>query len=205
MDCSHYASDVRNRKIVKMLESKMETMNTPDKDGTTPLILAAKVCDRETLADFLSTIDKDKTFDELSRALVYAASWDEDYDYETTDEECLKTTKLIIEYQPKVIESGGLNALKMALSDGHVKTAQFLIDQGIDINSKDEDGQTLLMHSVDCRSPASVKLLLSLGVDQIVKDNEGQTALDLAKKISKIAPKDASPQKVLSLLQIETD
>ncbi len=51
------------------------------------------------------------------------------------------------------------------------------INNGVDINKKDEYGWTALMHAVDSANPKIVKLLIDFGADVNIKGNDGQTAL----------------------------
>jgi serine/threonine-protein phosphatase 6 regulatory ankyrin repeat subunit B len=195
---AHRAADGRYQKILMHLEAQAPGIDVPDHDGETPLTVAASVCDLDMLNYLLSKRDKNESLDELAKALVGACMRDDDYD--TTDEDSRNIVKAIIDFQPEVVAKSGSEALKAAMSFDHPKTAQLLIDHGVNIHEIDEKGYTMLMHAVDSRSPVSVALLVSLGVDQKYKNREGKTALDMAEEISKMAPKDGFPQKVLSLL-----
>ncbi|NXD85651.1 RN5A ribonuclease, partial [Halcyon senegalensis] len=83
------------------------------------------------------------------------------------------------------------NALIHALKEGCAKEryesavsiGHFLLDQGIDVNTKDECGKTALILAVEMRSPDLVKALLEkdeVGIDDA--DEEGNTALMVAVK-----------------------
>jgi ankyrin repeat protein len=196
---AHYAADGKCKGILKLIESSIGDINTADKYGETPLVLAAKVCDHDTLKHLLAKQGKNISMEELCQALANAAMWDEDYD--SSDEDCYKITKMIIDHQPEVAEIGGLEALKVALNDDHIETARLLLDHGANIDERGEDGLTLLMHTVEHRSPDSARLLLSLGADRSVKNNDGLTATDMAQYYSEKAPKDTRLQKVLSILK----
>ncbi|XP_050757244.1 2-5A-dependent ribonuclease [Gymnogyps californianus] len=81
------------------------------------------------------------------------------------------------------------NALIHALKEGCAKEryesavsiGRFLLDCGVDVNSKDECGKTALILAVEMRSPELVKALLEKGaIDIDDADEQGNTALMVA-------------------------
>ncbi|KAM6327545.1 2-5A-dependent ribonuclease isoform 1-T7 [Podargus strigoides] len=81
------------------------------------------------------------------------------------------------------------NALIHALKEGcdrgrydsAVSIARFLLDHGVDVNSKDECGKTALILAVEMQSPDLVEALLEKGeIDINDADEEGNTALMVA-------------------------
>ena len=52
-----------------------------------------------------------------------------------------------------------------------------LVNNGVDINTKDEYGETALIHATDNADKKIVRLLIELGADINVQDDEGWTAL----------------------------
>ncbi|MGZ0174585.1 MAG: ankyrin repeat domain-containing protein, partial [Planctomycetales bacterium] len=79
----------------------------------------------------------------------------------------------------------------------HLKTAEFLIRKGADLNARDRKGWTPL-HMATKRARnrngdvtedrvALIALLLKSGADHELKNNQGQTALDIARELE-IAP-----------------
>ncbi|NXH78260.1 RN5A ribonuclease, partial [Hydrobates tethys] len=88
-----------------------------------------------------------------------------------------------------ICDNRGRNALIHALKKGCVKEryesavsiGHFLLDHGIDVNSKDECGKTALILAVEMRSPDLVKALLEKGeIDIDDADEKGNTALMVA-------------------------
>ena len=66
---------------------------------------------------------------------------------------------------------------------GHIETVETLLDAGVDVNAKDDDGATSLMYSLLVRADADlVKLLLDAGADVSKKSNDGWMALMLAEE-----------------------
>ncbi|NXE49396.1 RN5A ribonuclease, partial [Casuarius casuarius] len=80
------------------------------------------------------------------------------------------------------------NALIHALKNGRNKTVEsavsigyFLLDHGVDVNSRDENGKTALILAVEMKSLDLVKALLEKGeIDIDDADDEGNTALMVA-------------------------
>ncbi len=63
---------------------------------------------------------------------------------------------------------------------GTVDTVRALLDQGADINARDNNGWTVLMAAVNGGKDAMVRLLLEKGADVNAKDKDGSTALTWA-------------------------
>ena len=60
-----------------------------------------------------------------------------------------------------------------------------LLECGVDVNIKEESGQTALMEAASSHSPRCldiIKTLLDAGADVNAKDNDGWTALDFAQR-----------------------
>ncbi len=76
----------------------------------------------------------------------------------------------------------GFPFLCLAIDQGYLETAKYLINLGCDINLQDEDGWTPLMYASFCNYIDIVTLLLSKNVDVNVKNNYGKTALIFACK-----------------------
>lgn len=116
---------------------------------------------------------------------------------------------------PNVLDDAGRNALSLALPEGtgpckalmargarllphalhdaagvthpNAEAIRFVVDQGADINARNERGETALHAAVTSHGAANVKALLSLGADATVKDNDGLTAADVAARFDDAA------------------
>ncbi len=64
-----------------------------------------------------------------------------------------------------------------AVVQGHSKFVKFLLSMGTDVNSFDDEGVTLLMHSARCGQEGLARHLIGLGADLNRTDNTGKTAL----------------------------
>ena len=62
-----------------------------------------------------------------------------------------------------------------------------LISEGANVNAKDNEGQTPLMHAAMASStPEIVQLLLEKGADALAKDKKGKKAIDHAQENEKL-------------------
>lgn len=73
--------------------------------------------------------------------------------------------------------SHGHTVLMRAALDGNTERVKELIDQGADINQRDDNGRTALMFAVVNLHFETMKLLLEYGADVNVKSKQGGTAL----------------------------
>ncbi|HKB64599.1 MAG TPA: ankyrin repeat domain-containing protein [Pyrinomonadaceae bacterium] len=71
----------------------------------------------------------------------------------------------------------GHTALMRAALDGNTEKVTELIQQGVDINQRDEDGRTALMFAVINSHYETTRVLLEYGADVNAKSNKGGTAL----------------------------
>ena len=71
------------------------------------------------------------------------------------------------------------NALRVALgrNRSRLDIVELLIEKGADINTKSDDGHTLLMSAASCGFVDVVEFLVEKGVDIDAKDSKGRTAL----------------------------
>jgi ankyrin repeat protein len=71
----------------------------------------------------------------------------------------------------------GHTALMRAALDGNTEKVKELIQQGVDINQRDENGRTALMFAVINSHYETTRVLLESGADVNAKSNKGGTAL----------------------------
>jgi ankyrin repeat protein len=64
-----------------------------------------------------------------------------------------------------------------AALDGNTEKVRELIQQGVDINQRDDDGRTALMFAVINSHYETMRVLLEHGADVNAKSNKGGTAL----------------------------
>ncbi|KAJ1604796.1 ankyrin repeat-containing protein [Cryptosporidium canis] len=99
----------------------------------------------------------------------------------TNDDEALQVCRKILEKCPELDAASTDFSLQTALffacRDGNVKTAEFLIDSGCNVNHTDRVNQTALFYAARDGRFEAVRLLLNKGADPNLSDNVGQTAL----------------------------
>lgn len=91
-----------------------------------------------------------------------------------------KMAKVLINYGADInnIDKHGRNILYDALSYGDQPFIQYLLGlKGIDLNSIDEDGDTLMQHTEVRKSDEIAKDLLVAGIDSTIKDKKGESYL----------------------------
>jgi ankyrin repeat protein len=80
----------------------------------------------------------------------------------------------------KVVTPSGESILHTAAGKGHIEVVEFFLENGVEIDLRDDRGQTALHRSVRTSQPEMVKYLLARGADRNIKDNDGRTAYDWA-------------------------
>ncbi|CUV06052.1 unnamed protein product [Cryptosporidium hominis] len=128
--------------------------------------------------DLIDTLDSSELSKKCSvtnaNAIFYAVQ-------RTNDDEALQVCKKILEKCPELdVASTDFSlqtALFFACRDGNVKTAEFLIDNGCNVNHTDRVNQTALFYAARDGRFEAVKLLLDKGAEPNLSDNVGQTAL----------------------------
>src|SRR3989338_5994357 len=88
-----------------------------------------------------------------------------------------KTTLLLLSVLIAVLLAGCATPLQMAARSGDIEAAHKLIEQGADVNAKDNNGQTPLHWAASNGNKEAAELLISKGADVNAKDNNGQTPL----------------------------
>lgn len=77
----------------------------------------------------------------------------------------------------------------------------YLINAGSDLNSRDDEGQTPLMHAILHQNLFAVEVLLSRGADLSVEDLAGNTAKQWAVHMSDKSPNDPKVNAILKKVQ----
>lgn len=73
------------------------------------------------------------------------------------------------------------------VSQNNAAAIAFVLAQGVDIDARDERGETALHKAVTCHSVGNVKALLAKGADTSLRNDDGQTPHDLAVEYSNAA------------------
>ncbi len=120
--------------------------------------------------------DLDLTDEQLSRLIqgVSTVGIDDLYSYMESDNYDLFVDAL--QHVPLTELNKELILIKAV--DYDLKYAKLLLDKGVDINVKDEDGRTALIYATASNNAKMVKYLLFQGADKTIKDIFGKNALD---------------------------
>jgi len=79
------------------------------------------------------------------------------------------------------LDDNGLGLIHWASDRGNLEILQTILStKGINVNLKDNEGQTALFYASSCGHKNCVQLLLNHGVDKDILDNEESSCLDVA-------------------------
>jgi len=91
--------------------------------------------------------------------------------------------RLILQAKSKRLTTEPLKILTQAINYKSIGCLNVLLEHGLDLNLRDDDGNTPLMTAAKVGNAAIVRLLLKKGADPYQIRNDGETALSLAKKM----------------------
>lgn len=96
----------------------------------------------------------------------------------------------------------GWTALMLSLINNHGLSVETLVSAKANLNLRDKDGETALMHAVGpSQYQKHLKALLAGGADVNLRDNEGKTALTKALRHQSLNPGSAENAEVVALLR----
>ena len=84
------------------------------------------------------------------------------------------------------VNKTGWTPLHYAATSGHVEIMQLLVDNHAFVDAGSPNGSTPLMMAAQYGTPQAVKLLLDEGAEPLQKNEQGLTALDFARRASRI-------------------
>ncbi|MDR1923934.1 MAG: ankyrin repeat domain-containing protein [Planctomycetaceae bacterium] len=167
-----------------LVEKKGISVNTKFRDGSTPLIHAAKSREPDIVKYLIGKGAGVNTKNEAGITPLMQAA----------NNHSIKTVKYLIEKGADVDAKNkdGLTPLIQALKYPNLETAnletiKYLVEKGADVNAKNKDGLTPLFYARG--ELAILKYLVEKGADVNVKDKNGLTLLD--------SPLNAATQKFL--------
>ncbi|HYA86903.1 MAG TPA: ankyrin repeat domain-containing protein [Nitrospirota bacterium] len=156
------AADSGNVGDVEKAISSGADVNKRDSNGNTPLMLAAKHGDFAIVKKLV-----------IKGANLYAKNND-------GDDALLALSKYTMNISAGE-ETGRRKSEPLPITtEGHLKTAEYLIQNGVDINEKDNEGNTALILAADLNKIHLAGLLLSKGADVNARNQQGSSALIVA-------------------------
>jgi len=191
------------------MSAYIKNVNSRDGSGRTPLMLAAKRGDVESVRDLIVRgADVNTKNNKGHSSLNYAAEkghtgvvrllLDNGADINARSNKGstalmlavegnhVDTTKLLIERGADIrLKRWGCNLLEMAAGMGRPEIIRLLAEHGADVNEvTDENGMTPLMWAARDGRLESVKTLVSLGAD-VTMERDGWSALDFARRFDR--------------------
>jgi hypothetical protein len=156
------AADRGNVGAVDKAISRGDDVNIKDNNGNTPLILAAKHGD----------------FDVVKKLVIRGANIktknNDGYDA------LLALSNYRMQYSPAEEKDRQASEPIPITTEGHLKTAEYLIQNGANVNEMTNEGNNALILASDLNKVKLVELLLRKGADVNAINKQGETALIVA-------------------------
>lgn len=171
--------------VAKKLLQQGAQINLKDNMGMTALFHAI----RQGNDDLLDILLKEKTLNveqEMhgATALIYAVLHLYLYAVESLIGREADINTQTADYQQTPLMMTALTDSLDDWSGNNIKIINMLLDNGANINQKDKEGWTALMHAVYQQRLDIAKLLLDWGADRTIRNRNGEKAMDLAQQIA---------------------
>lgn len=205
----HVAAKNANAKTIKYLISLGFDVNKCDENGLTPILLAAEFSDMDTVKLLIKNGADPLFLDKMGGSMLHAAAKGgnldlisycvkQGFNIDLKDKEGSSSILVAAEYSQvdavqllvslaadfNAANELGVNILHLAAQEGNIELAKYCIEQNIDPNSRDTEGNTPIMFA--CRgAPEKVKMiqtLIQLGADYWMTNDYGFNILHLAAK-----------------------
>ncbi|XP_071115556.1 uncharacterized protein [Haliotis cracherodii] len=171
----HTAALFNNLDVLKFLCNKGCNVDQPDESGVTAFHVAAENGDADILK-YLHKINAKATVDLDGWSVLH---------YACCSENGMEKVQFLVDTMKVPIDtkdSDGRTALYPAVQRGDVEVVEFLVERGLSLRDRDNDGNTYL-HEVFLRyndHDKVVKFLFKANVDADLCNHQGRTALHLA-------------------------
>jgi ankyrin repeat protein len=156
------AAENGNMEAVDKAISRGDDVNERDNNGNTPLILAAKHGDFAIVKEL------------VMRGANLKIKNNDSYDA------LLALANYTMQYPLEVGKGKKKNEQIPVTTEGHLKTAAYLIQNGANVNEMTRDGNTALILAANLNKLKLVKLLLSKGAGVNAQNQKGDSALIVA-------------------------
>lgn len=168
-------ADVAEKEIRKLAKDKPELLNQPDENGEPPVFLACSLMQDQPLK-LLVELGADvnaRNASDWPLFMVAAANVSRD-----------ALALLVEKGADPLVSIDGETALHRAMLNERtaVGNAEFLLEKGVDIQSRDQMGWNALDKAALDNLVEATRFLLSKGAKANAVDNRGLTALEVAKE-----------------------
>ncbi len=159
----HIAFGKLNTYLIKILMQEGADATIKNKEGVSGYDLAKKW---KLNLDILKKIDINRKKDNCNQVFYAAKNGD------------VLGLKKLAELKANFKQACDFDSITLAFSKDDERIIKILLDNGIDVNVKNNRGETALMNA---KTAKKVKILLSLGADKMIKDKNGKTAYERIK------------------------
>nr|CDP29975.1 Putative protein of unknown function [Podospora anserina S mat+] len=170
----HAAAFNGYEKVVKLLAERGATIDVTDSpNGRTALIDAARE-GQTTVVERLLQLGANSLIRDMGGWTALNEAAPAGFD---------AIVRILIEHNPSILTSRdplGYSALDHTAGQHHVSTVRLLLEMGIDVNSKTNEGRTALFRAVKLGNRAVVDLLIKHGAVVSLTDRGGWSALHIA-------------------------
>ncbi len=185
-----------NINLIKFFLEKTKDINMLDSNDENAIF---KTIDKNNLEFTKLLVDKNININQKNKngiTPIFKTVIDDDY---------LEITKYLIEKGADITlkSKEGLNPVLLSAKNKAIRNLDFLLKNGGDINSTDNNGDTLLMYGVYFNNDKFIKYLLDKKININIKNKDGKTASDLADESFKLAIKDYWTYKMVEGIKLK--
>lgn len=191
--CGEYWDEGIRLQYIQVLMKYKVNLNAVDRYGYTPLDVSIVRGNRNIAKYFIDNgVDIEKPTPKGFTSLLTAIAGSQ-----------LDILKYMIEKKhPDLNKRTGSNKLfplKIATLNSKLDVLEELLNHDVDINQKDNQGNTALHYAVFTKNYEKMKLLVQKGANPKIKNEEGITPLDLAKRM--LNPNNPKTPEILALFE----
>ena len=168
--------------LALLLLKKGADVNKEDRQGNTPLLVAAKKCDLEVARACLDSKSVDVNIPNADGKTPLQVSLEQDTLAPQIREACRDVARLLLEKGASAnsADKNNLTPLMLAAHNNYPEIVTLLLQKRADINATDRHGGTALMAACNKGRLDAVEILLSHGADVNVRTKNGVAALQIS-------------------------
>ena len=174
----HASLAADNLTALALMRSNAIDFNQKDRDGLTPLAVAAQAGSDKCLFALCKNGANPHLTDSMGNSPLHWAC-------------AMKSSKalsVLLYYGANVnsVNDGGVTPLMLACAKSNKDIVQKLLDYGADLRMKDRRGNTVLHKTVSAKNAEIAKFLIDSGADQEEPNTDGHTPWGLALKLPEL-------------------